>query len=146
MPTYRIHYVERKAGTRTGHFLRHYFGDSVAGHDPFQVAEWEEEIEAASPASALDIFFRDRVRDNGELMWVDDEGNSRPVQGVRYDPALRYIWIEDGKLMEYRDIEEAKAGTVICPLCDGAGEVDEEIAAEFLADYEGDGEEEAEYR
>ncbi len=152
MPTYRIYYVEREAGARGGigglhpYNPRYHYADSMTGRDPLRESEWGEDVEAASPSAALDAFFQARVRDNSELMWVDDEGNTQPVQGLNYDPALKYIWIEDGKLMEYRDIEEAKAGSVICPLCDGAGEVDEEVAAEFLADYESDGEEEAGYR
>ncbi len=35
--------------------------------------------------------------------------------------------------MEYQGMTEASEGTVTCPLCDGEGEVDEEIAGEFAS-------------
>src|SRR5207249_11458422 len=97
--------------------------------------EWEEEVDAPNTDGALDSFFKEHVRDNSELMWLDDEGESRPVEGVTYDAGKTYIWIEDGKLMEYQGLDEATPGMVSCPVCEGVGEVTAKVADEFLADY-----------
>jgi len=141
--TYRIYYAEREVGDlRPGDpasisplYKAYRPGDYVSE------TEWEEEVEAPNTDGALDSFFREHVRDNSELMWVDDDGESRPVEGVTYDADKTYIWIENGKLMEYQGIDEATPGMVSCPLCEGAGEVTTEIADEFLADYGEDPEE-----
>jgi len=146
MPTYRVYYAERAPGT----------GDSS---DPFSAipthratraqeyvstTEWEEEVEGKNEAAALEAFFREHVRDRSELMWIDENGESRPVERAGdYEPEKIYIWIEEGKMMEYQGLDETTPGMVTCPLCDGAGEVDEETADEFLAAYE-EGEAEAE--
>jgi len=135
--TYRIYYAEREVGDRrpgdpasvSPLYKAYRPGDYVSE------TEWEEEVEAPNTDGALDSFFREHVRDNSELMWVDDDGESRPVEGVTYDADKTYIWIENGKLMEYQGIDEATPGMVSCPLCEGAGEVTTEIADEFLADY-----------
>ncbi len=96
-----------------------------------EVVEWEEEVEAQSPPEALDAFFREHVRDRSDLMWVDESGQSRELEGLDYDPEVTYIWIEDDKLMEYLGMDESTPGMVTCPLCGGEGEVPEEIAQEF---------------
>ena len=142
MPTYRVYYAERVPGV----------GDSS---DPFnaipthraarateyvQETEWEEEFEAKNEAAALEVFFRDHVRDRSQVMWVDEDGQRRPIEGVGdYDPDKTYIWVENEKLMEYQGIDEATPGMVTCPLCDGQGEVDDETADEFLAAYGAEG-------
>ena len=38
--------------------------------------------------------------------------------------------------MEYQGMDETTPGMVTCPLCGGEGEVEEEIADEFLTDRE----------
>jgi hypothetical protein len=137
VPTYRIYYAEREVGDRhTGdamsalpHYSTYRPGDYVSE------TEWEEEVDAPNTDGALDSFFKEHVRDNGELMWVDDDGESRPVEGVTYDADKTYIWVENGKLMEYQGLDEATRGMVSCPLCEGAGEVTTEVADEFLAEY-----------
>jgi len=133
MPTYRIYYAQREAteedkapfqDLRLG-------GLGIHRQEPFHETEWEEMVEAASGPEALDAFFRERVRDNSELAWVDEDGQARTVEGLDYNPELSYIWVEDGKLMEFQGLDEATPGMVTCPLCSGHGEVDEALAAEF---------------
>jgi hypothetical protein len=135
MPTYRIYYAERDPGTKTGAKIPSYtYGDDSPiqfGKEPLQETEWEEQVDAESSVEALDAFLRARVKDNRELAWVDDDGESHPVEGLDYNPDLTYIWVENGKLMEYQGFDEATPGMVTCPLCNGHGEVDEELAAEF---------------
>ena len=148
MPTYRVYYAERQATGEDVTSPYHGIGRGRIGrfgqrdNAGYEETEWEEEVEAADVASALDSFFKEHVRDNTELMWVDDAGESRPVEGLAYDPERTYIWIEDGKLMEYQGIDETTPGMVTCPLCGGEGEVEEEIAEEFLAENGEEGEEE----
>jgi hypothetical protein len=38
--------------------------------------------------------------------------------------------------MEYQGIGEATPGLVTCPLCDGRGEVEEQLADDYLAEWE----------
>ena len=137
MPTYRVYYAEREAtdadkspfySTRLAQF-------GLRESEPYKETEWEEELEAPSASGALDAFFREHVRDNSELRWVDEGGESRPVEGLHYDSDKAYVWIEDGKMMEYQGLAEATPGMVTCPLCEGSGEVDEEIAKEFMAEW-----------
>jgi len=137
VPTYRIYYAEREVGDKRT-------GDTVSAlplsrayrpGDYVSETEWEEEVDARNADGALDSFFKQHVRDNADLRWVDDEGESRPVEGVTYDAHKTYIWVEDGKLMEYQGMDEATPGMVSCPLCEGTGEVTAEIADEYLADY-----------
>ena len=137
MPTYRIYYAEREVGDkRSGdpasalpHYSAYRPGDYVSE------TEWEEEVDAPNTDGALDSFFKEHVRDNSELMWLDDDGESRPVEGVTYDAAKTYIWIENGKLMEYQGLDEGTPGMVSCPLCEGVGEVTAEVADEYVGEY-----------
>jgi hypothetical protein len=99
----------------------------------YSETEWEEEVEGKDAVAVLDTFFKEHVRDNSELLWVDETGESRPVEGLSYDPARTYIWIEDGKMMEYQGVDEATPGMVSCPLCEGQGEITIEQADEYLA-------------
>ena len=136
MPTFRVYYVERMPrGARD--WMRTY-GMSRAGAEPEETrheeVEWEEEVEARSAAEALDTFFREHVPDRAQVMRVDEAGQSHKLLGLEdYDPEIRYIWIEDDKLMEYQGMDEAAPGMASCPLCGGAGEVADEVADEFLA-------------
>jgi hypothetical protein len=137
VPTYRIYYAEREVGDR-------HDGGPLGNIPPYRSTrrtdyvsetEWEEEVDATSAEVALDSFFKEHIRDNSELMWLDDEGESRAVEGLTYDPDKTYIWIEDGKLMEYQGLDEGTPGMVSCPLCEGAGEVTAEVADEYLGEY-----------
>lgn len=133
MPTYRIYYAAREPteddkaplpSVRLGGF-------GIHRQDAFAETEWEEMVEAPSGPEALDAFFRNHVRDNSELAWIDDEGQTRTIEGLDYNPDLSYIWVEDGKLMEFQGLDEATPGMVTCPLCNGHGEIDQSLAEEF---------------
>lgn len=140
MPTYRVYYAEREPKDREFDPMRR--GPILPrSHEYFKETEWEEEVDAPSVPAALDAFFKEHVRDNSELMWADENGESHPVTGLEYEPGRTYIWIENGNLMQFQGVDEATPGLVTCPLCDGAGEVDEEIADEFITEHESDGEE-----
>lgn len=142
MTNYRIYYAEREVrnADRLSGYLRG--GTSVMDIDAISETDWEEEVEAGNTGDALDSFFREHVRDRSEIMRVDDEGRSYPVEGIAaLDPGMTYIWIEDGKLMEFQGMDEATPGMVTCPLCDGEGEVDEELAEQFVSEYGEEGEE-----
>ena len=54
---------------------------------------------------------------------------------MTYDAAKTYIWIENGKLMEYQGLDEGTPGMVSCPLCEGVGEVTAEVADEYVGEY-----------
>ena len=137
MPTYRIYYAEREVGDQR-------LNEPMGGVDHWRIAkhgeyvsetEWEEEVEASSADTALDLFFKEHVRDNSELMVINDEGESEALSGLSYDPDKTYIWIENGKLLEYQGLDEATPGMVSCPLCEGTGEVTTEVADEYVAEY-----------
>jgi hypothetical protein len=139
VPTYRVYFAERMPrGARD--WMR---TAGLQGPDPEEMrheeVEWEEVVEAMSAPEALDAFFRDHVSDRSQVMWVDETGQSRPLEGLDYDPEVTYIWIEGDKLMEYQGMDETTPGMVTCPLCGGEGEVEEALAAEFLEE-EGEGE------
>jgi hypothetical protein len=139
MPTYRIYYSERDPGTAAD--AERYTSpiERLPGYgaprDAIDETEWEEEIEAPSPDAALDAFFKEHVRDNSELMWIDERGESRAVEGLSYDTGKTYIWVEDGKLMEYQGLDEGTPGLVSCPLCGGAGEVTADVADQYVGEY-----------
>ena len=137
MPTYRIYYAEREVGDkRTGDAMSALpLSGAYRPGDYVSETEWEEEVDAPNTDGALDSFFKEHVRDNSELRWVDDDGESRAVEGVTYDADKTYIWVEHGKLMEYQGLDEATPGMVSCPLCEGAGEVTKDAADEYLGDY-----------
>ena len=128
MARFRVFYIERQpkdggqidlraTGARPGDYLKQ--------------TDWEEQVEAADAIAALDSFFRDHASQADGVMIVEEDGRRHPVEGLDYDPDRTYIWIEEGKMMEYQGMAEATAGKVSCPLCDGSGEVDDEIAKEF---------------
>jgi hypothetical protein len=136
VPTYRIFYTERESteddralfqGGRLG-------GLGIQRQEPYAETEWEEEVEGGDGPAALSAFFREHATDSSQIMSIDEEGNSRPLDSsAAYAPDQAYIWIENDKLMEYQGLEEATPGLVSCPLCDGAGEVTAEVADEYLA-------------
>lgn len=138
MPTYRIYYTEREVRDQR-------LDESLGGVAPYRVTrhgdyvnetEWEEEIEARDGSAALEAFFREHVSDRSQVMLVDDEGNAQPITGIGdYDPEQAYIWIENGKLMEYQGFDEATPGMVSCPLCEGTGEVTLEVADEYIGEF-----------
>ena len=135
VPTYRVYYAARepKDSAFRADAARAYRGVSS---DYFAETEWEEEVEARNSEEALEAFFGEHIKDRSEVMLVDEDGEARPLEGLEeYDWERTYIWMEDGKLMEYQGLDEATPGKVTCPLCEGAGEVDEEVAEEFLEEY-----------
>ncbi len=136
MPTYRVYYAERQLGASdtSDSFSQMPTVRGTRPTDYHSDTEWEEEVEGRNTSEALEAFFREHVRDRREVRWVDERGESRPIEGVSdYESDKAYIWIEDQKLMEYQGIDEATPGMVACPLCDGAGEVTLETADEYLA-------------
>jgi hypothetical protein len=54
-------------------------------------------------------------------------------QGEAWDPDRSYVWMEEGKFMEFEGLDERAPGMVDCPLCDGEGEVAEAIAEDYRA-------------
>ncbi len=142
MATYRIYYAELQPKDGSGQSVN---ALARAGHstEHYTRTEWEDEVEASDPIGALDIFFREHAGGARDLAWVDDDGEAHPVTGLDYDPEQTYIWIEDEKLMEYQGFDEATPGMVTCPLCNGHGEVDEELATEFDEVWGEDGDEDS---
>jgi len=132
MPIYRIYYAQREVGTNAGSQQPyHSFSDGTSGREALRETEWEEMVEAESGPEALDAFFREHIRDNSELAWIDDDGQARTVEGLDYNPDLSYIWVEDGRLMEFQGLDEATPGMVTCHLCNGHGEIEVALAEEF---------------
>jgi hypothetical protein len=140
VPTYRIYYAERDPNTAVD--TERYTSpiERLPGYGRARSAmnetEWEEEVEGRDRAAALEAFFAGHVGSRSDVMWVDANGDSHPIEGVEdYNPDKTYIWIENGKLMEYQGLDEATPGMTACPLCDGAGEVTVEVADEYLGEY-----------
>ena len=140
MPTYRIFYSER--GSKVGSVTMHVYARTEEYADE---TEWEETVDARNEAAALDEFFKEHAPHSEGVHIVEETGEPRPLEGLEpFDPLRTYVWIEDGKMMEYQGLAEATPGMVTCPLCEGAGEVDEELAQEFLEEYGPEAEEEGE--
>ncbi len=138
MPTYRVYYAERSPGAADSSdpFSAIPTHRAAGATEYVKETEWEEQVEAKNEPAALETFFRDHVRDRSDVMQLDEDGQSHPIEGIGdYQPDKTYIWIENEKLMEYQGIDESTPGMVTCPLCDGAGEVEEETADEFLAEF-----------
>lgn len=139
MPNYRIYYVERtlkepvlEDGLAD---LERRFHRSISG-EYISETEWEETYEGRNAGEALAGFFRDHAQGPENVRLIDEDGQPRDVGGFGdYDPDRTYIWIEEGRLMEYQGLDEATEGMVSCPLCDGTGEVDEGTAQEFLETF-----------
>ncbi|MEX0683652.1 MAG: hypothetical protein WD904_13065 [Dehalococcoidia bacterium] len=135
MPTFRVFYLERKPKDSDNVRLDPRAAIGSRG-EVFSETEWEETVEAPGASQALDAFFRDHAGAMDEVLIVEEDGKGHPIPGLDYDPDRTYVWVEEGSLMEYQGMTEGTAGAVTCPLCDGTGEVDEEIAAEFSEVWE----------
>ena len=138
MPTYRIYYAERESteDDRALFQAGRLGGLGLHRQEPYSETEWEEEVEGRDAAAALDTFFGAHTTDRSQVMQVDENGDSQALTGVAdYETDKTYIWIENNKLMEYQGIDEATAGMVSCPLCEGAGEVTVDVADEYLAEF-----------
>lgn len=129
MARFRVFYIERQP--RDGGAQIDLRAAAATPGEYFKETDWEEQVEAANAPAALDSFFRDHAGHAEGVMIIEEDGRGHPVEGLDYDPDRTYVWVEEGKLMEYQGMAEATAGAVSCPLCDGSGEVDEEIAQEF---------------
>ncbi len=139
MPSYRIYYAEREVkGMDARNVLEHAYGGSAGGaFDPDAVreTEWEETYDARNPEGALKGFFNDHAGPGGRVFIAEEDGEARELGSFEeYDPDRTYLWIEDGKLMEYQGLDESTPGMVACPLCDGTGEVEEAVAVQYEAD------------
>jgi len=140
VPTYRIYYAERDPSTAVDSARYATPTERLrglgSGGQPIDETEWEEEVEGRDDTAALEAFFAGHVGSRSEVMWVDANGDSHPIEGVGdYQPEKTYIWVENGKLMEYQGFDEATPGMVSCPLCEGAGEVTVEVADEYLGEH-----------
>ena len=135
MPVYRLAFVERRPAGASRSPVGRLYGRSAGGEIGGEAGEteWVESITADDPEAALVAFFRGRVG-AGDIGLVEPGIPALPVDLAfdRLDPERTYIWVEDGRLMEYRGIDLERAGMTICPLCEGAGEVLEATADEYL--------------
>ena len=144
MPRYRIYYTERmprgaQDWLRTLGFDR---AGAEIDHLDHEETQWEEQVDAESPVEALDAFMLEHAKSREQVMLVEETGESRALQGIEdFNPGQTYVWIEDDKLMEYAGMDESTPGMSTCPLCDGEGEVPDDVAEEFLADMEEEEEE-----
>lgn len=139
MATYRIYYLERES---QGDLPPQFFEQGYGRVEFVGETEWEETYDGSDTEAALEAFFADHGgRDAVRIL--EEDGSPRDVGGGEsWDADRTYLWIEDGKLMEYQGLDVATPGMVACPLCDGTGEVDEETAEQFAADYQTDADEE----
>jgi hypothetical protein len=140
VPTYRIYYTERDPSTPVDTSRYTSPIERLPGYgrarDAIDETEWEEEAEGRDRAAALEAFFAGHVGSRSDVMWVDNNGESHPIEGVGdYNPEMTYLGMEDGKLLEYQGLDEATPGSPASPLCEGAGEVSVEVAAEYLAEH-----------
>ncbi|HEY5640947.1 MAG TPA: hypothetical protein VIW01_12955 [Dehalococcoidia bacterium] len=129
MPRFRVFYVERQPKDGGEQIDLRAAGARPGGY--FKETDWEEQVEGKNAPAALDSFFREHAGHAEGVMIIEEDGRGHPIEGLDYDPDRTYVWVEEGNLMEYQGMAEATAGAVSCPLCDGSGEVDEEIAQEF---------------
>lgn len=133
MPSYRINYLGRtrqSPGTEPGNqpFYANPAYVAARGESVFFETEFQDEVDASTPASALDAFFWQHADRREDVMLKGNDGRGHPIEGVAdYDPNTIYIWIEDNWFMEYQGIEELKPGRVPCPMCNGDGEIEETL-------------------
>lgn len=137
MATYRIYYLEREPADPGA--LGSAFGQQALERVEFTgETEWEESYDAPDTDAALDAFFADHGGRDGVRL-VEEDGAPRDLgEYEHWDIDRTYVWVEDGKLMEYQGLDVATPGMVACPLCDGAGEVDEETAERFAEEWQSD--------
>ena len=139
MANYRVFYVEhtpkaQEAGADPPSADDLY----VLDEEDFEEAEWEETYDGGTSSKPLAGFFQDHAP-TGEVQIIEEDGGLRDVgSGEGFDPDRTYLWVEEGHLMEYQGMEEATPGMVACPMCDGTGEVPEEVAEEYAAPTRGD--------
>jgi hypothetical protein len=137
MSTYRILYAEREfKGLEGGNLLERIYGSAGGGFESSEVTEtdWEETYDGRDASTALAAFFRDHTEGKDAVRILEEHGGARSVEeNEEWDPDRTYVWVEEGKLMEYQGLDEATPGMVSCPLCDGAGEVAEAIAQDYEA-------------
>jgi hypothetical protein len=138
MPTFRIFYVEHEEAASetalTGEDARE---ADLEEPDDVSLVEWEETVDARSTIAALESFFGQHAANRNDVRLIEEDGEAHALGGSEdFDPDRTYIWMEDGKLMEYQGVQESTPGMVTCPLCDGTGEVEEETADKFLEEWE----------
>jgi hypothetical protein len=130
MPRYRIFYADHGPAADDA-FSPGY--DDVDNDVEEVEDEWEETFEAKDPASALKQFFHEHTPRNKGLRMIEEDGSARVVDTWEdFDPDRTFVWVEEDRLMEYQGLQEATPGMVACPLCDGAGEVEEDVAEDFV--------------
>jgi hypothetical protein len=136
MTTYRIFYVEHTPKSHeAGADVRDLY---VLDEEEFEDSEWEETYEGGNSERALAGFFQDHAP-SGDIRIIEEDSALRDVGGNEgFDPDRTYLWVEDGRLMEYQGMEEATPGMVACPMCDGTGEVTEAEAEDYEAATRGD--------
>lgn len=143
MPRYRINYIARtteRPFADSSQLIDPYTRIPVS-HGEIHETQYKDEIDGRTPAEALDAFFWQHVERREDVMIKGTDGVAHEIEGVAdFDPEIAYLWIENGEMMEYQGLEEMTPGTVICPMCNGSGEIDEnlvdfyeEIAAEESA-------------
>jgi hypothetical protein len=141
MKSYRIYYSEREVKEgQAGSLVTDALGSAGGGLPPMEVMgdQWEETVDASSLEEAMETFFREHGVEREAVHILEEEGNSRPVEaGETWDPDRSYVWMEEGKFMEFEGLDERAAGMVDCPLCDGEGEVAEAIAEDYMASQRG---------
>jgi hypothetical protein len=136
MRSYRIYYSEKEVAEGQGGSMVGDVLGSAGGAMPMEVLgdQWEETVDADNVQDAIETFFREHEVARDAVHLIEEEGNSRAVEpGEQWDPDRTYLWMEEGKLMEFEGLEERAPGMVDCPLCDGEGEVAEQIAEDSVA-------------
>ena len=137
MTSYKIYYSERELAKGQGaSIVGDVLGSAGGSLPPLEVVgdQWEETVDARTIQDAMETFFREHGVGRDGVHILEESGGSRPVEeGEAWDPDRSYVWVEDGKLMEFEGLEERAPGMVDCPLCDGEGEVAEAIADDYLA-------------
>src|SRR5437588_10477543 len=129
MATYRVYYAEREPAESPATASERLARLGRSGDAAYNETEWEDDVQADSPVEALDAFFRNHVPGGrNSIRWLDDDGRSYSLEAAEdYDPDRTYIWEENGRGMEFQGVDEATPGMVTCPLCNGHGEVDQDL-------------------
>jgi hypothetical protein len=137
MRTFRIYYMEREvAENKSAVLVGDILGSAGGALPPLEVRgeEWEETINAPNERAAIQEFFREHGIARYAVHILEEDGTSREVEdGEPWDPLRTYMWVEDGKLMEFQGMDETAPGMVSCPLCGGEGEVPEAMAQDYEA-------------
>ena len=136
MPRYRINYVARSTKDALNQSLavdRRSVLPIPHRDRAYSETEYEDQIDARTPSEALASFFEQHVEYREEVMIKGADGRAHAIEGVAdYDPGTVYLWIEDDHMfMEYQGIEEMTPGKVVCPMCNGSGEIDEHLVDSY---------------